>query len=730
MNAVAEAQADAPALDGITAQLFRYAQDMGELMQQHKQLEEQHRMVLMSLGREVPTDHLPTTMLAQVAPLYWVTTAQGNLLRANAAAQRELDLQGVMVPGSNMAQLISAAQRPKLKEMLDRFAAGGLHAPGLQWRLHMAALPDAPEPSSYDVVAMQIKQNGRFEIYWFLRKATEFQSPPLQMLSELVSAADSDQALMLAKPFGTICAINNGGCAINGYDANEILGNNPRMFSSGRHDSAFFQDFWLELLGKGSWNGTIFNRRKDGQIYLAWQVIKMIENADGEVIAYLSALADLSHTDPANKRLQTLAYSDPLTGLPNRRMLVERITENMGTDPATSPVMALLFVDLNRFKPINDELGHEMGDLVLQEVARRMGSALEPEDMLARVGGDEFVILLCGPHRTHLAQTIAENMEQALRPSMSIHGHHVSISASMGCSHYPRDARDMNELLKHADTAMYAAKRFDMPFCLYSPDLEARDHVNLEFDLWQALERDEISLVYQPQFRSRGGSALRGCEALMRWKHSVIGPVEPAVFISLAEKCGAIVPLGNWALVHACEQLRAWRAQGMEDMTLSVNVSQRQLRDPGFLALVEHTLRANELPPHLLEMELSENQAVMFADHDTRPIQALRQMGVRIAIDDFGISFNSLTRLNALSVSSLKINAQCVHELSNSADARAISNCMIAIGEAMGIEVIAQGVESEAQATLLSQQGCRVIQGFYSGHPVSAAAMTHMVKAI
>jgi len=390
----------------------------------------------------------------------------------------------------------------------------------------------------------------------------------------------------------------------------------------------------------------------------------------------------------------------------------------------------VLFIDLNRFKPINDELGHEVGDKVLQEVARRMNSTLHGGDLLARVGGDEFVILISGAQRVGEAHALADALQHALLPAMHIGDHILTIGASVGCAHYPQDALNMSDLLKHADAAMYAAKRFAIPFFAYTPELEARAEVNLEFDLWRALERQEISLVYQPQIRNHGNSVLRGCEALMRWKHPVAGDVEPSVFINLAEKSGAIVPLGNWALVQACEQLRQWRAQGMEEMTVSLNVSLRQLRDPSFLPLVEHTLLANALPPYLLEMELSETQAVMFAVHDTRPIRALRQLGVRIAIDDFGISFSSMARLNTLSISSLKINAQCVQDLPTSADARAISNCMIAIGQAMGIEVIAQGVETEAQAALLQQQGCRVIQGFYSGHPVSAASLAHMVKAL
>jgi len=274
---------------------------------------------------------------------------------------------------------------------------------------------------------------------------------------------------------------------------------------------------------------------------------------------------------------------------------------------------------------------------------------------------------------------------------------------------------------------MYAAKRFAIPFCNFDAAMDQKALPNLEFDLWQALERGEISLLYQPQVRN-DGLALRGCEALMRWKHPVVGDVDPSEFIALAERSGAIVPLGNWALSHACQQLRAWRDAGLLDLTLSVNVSVRQLRDPAFIRLVETSLGENHLPPASLELELNEGQAALILEKDTRPIELLRQLGVRIAIDDFGSSFNSLARLNTLSISSLKINADFVQDLAHSADARAISNSMIAIGQALGIEVIAQGVETEEQAHVLLAQGCRVFQGFYSGRPISAEALHDLAQ--
>jgi EAL domain-containing protein (putative c-di-GMP-specific phosphodiesterase class I) len=344
------------------------------------------------------------------------------------------------------------------------------------------------------------------------------------------------------------------------------------------------------------------------------------------------------------------------------------------------------------------------------------------------VGGDEFVVLLSGNKRVDMAEAIGAQLQNALKPPLRLQNCHLSIGASMGCARYPQDGEDMLTLLQRADAAMYGAKRFGIPFCYFDAGMDESSRPNLEFDLWQALERHEISLVYQPQVSSAPDRPLRGVEALMRWKHATLGDVEPNHFIALAERSGAIVPLGNWALSHACEQLRSWRNQGLPTFTLSLNTSLRQLRHPGFLDEVQKALATHQLEGCQLEMEFSETQAMLFVQSDTRHVQALREMGVRIAIDDYGISFSSLSRLNFLTISSFKINQQCVQDLTTSADARAISSCMISISKAMGIEVIAQGVETAEQADVLEQQGCHVLQGFYTGAPVPPEALAALLK--
>ena len=723
---------NAPALpdpdrDVITAQLFRYAQDMEELMRQHKRLQRQHQMLLQSMGKEVNGTDLLPRLLMQAAPMYWVTDAQGLVTHSSSQPRWQFAQQVGTLVGCDVAQMIRLPPGMSLRAALQRLAGQPELANALHLRLEMAGLVTSPQGTLWDALLMPMQVDGRVDIYWFLSPASHGEESLLQAQGAFAHAVDSEHGMMVTNPFGTMFSASSGFCRMSGYTEAELVGKNPRMLSSGRHDAEFYQSLWLELLDSGRWSGTIFNRRKSGRIYLQWQTITMVEGIDGQVISYISALVDLSHAESSSKRLEALAYSDPLTGLPNRRMMVEHLERFFAQASPETTSLSLLFIDLNRFKPINDELGHEVGDLVLQQVAARMRNALPGAYLLARVGGDEFVAVLQGVARAEQAEVLATRVQHALKAPMFIKERKLSVGASIGCACYPGDAEEMVKLLQCADVAMYSAKRFGIPFCPYDAGMGGHDKPNLERDLWLALERQEISLLYQPQMRSDAAGAVRGCEALMRWQHPIAGEVDPTLFIALAERSGAIVTLGNWAVQQVCRQLRAWREQGMPELTLSLNVSLRQLRDPDFVACVQQALQTHGVAAHLLEMELSESQAMTFMPSDTPHIKVLRDMGVRISIDDYGISFSSLSRLNFMSISSFKINPQCVQDLAHSADARAISNCMIAIGQAMGIEVIALGVETEAQAQVLAGQGCHVIQGFYASHPVSADALFQLV---
>ena len=639
----------------VTAQLFRYAQDMDALMQQHKRLQAQHQMLLQSLGQEVPGDDLLPRLLDRTAARHWVTDLQGRFLPGTR------DALGTTAVATVAEALVDTAQ-DALRTLLHRLAGRGNNHSAVHWRLQLRHATDPDSGPAQDALLLPQWRDGAVQIHWFLYPAPVGAPDPLQALCACVQGVQSAHGTLLADPHGTILAANTSYSHSSGYSQAELLGNNPRMLSAGRHSASFYQDLWFELLDTGHWSGTLFNRRKHGQIFLKWQSLRMVEDQAGQVLCYLEAMVDLSYAAPAVQQRQALDYTDALTGLPNRRLLTEQLAQCMGEAERTGEALALLAIDLDRFKPINDAWGHAVGDQVLQEVAARMRRTLLPGDLLARVGGDEFMVLLRGARRVQQAQAIGAQLQEALRPALHIQGSQLVLGASMGCARYPLDGRESARLLQQADTAMHAAKRQGLAFRWYAPGLDTAGQPTPEFDLWQALERQEISLLYRPQIRSQGLPSLRGCEAVMRWKHPRKGDVEPTLLLALAEKSGAIVPLGQWALAHACAQVRRWGEQGLPDIILSLKLSLRQLRHPQFLDSVRRALADSGVAAGQLELQLCESQALQFVESDTRPIRALRALGVRIAMDDYGVSF----------------------------------------------------------ASLLAQDGCDVIQGYTSGHPLAA----------
>jgi diguanylate cyclase (GGDEF)-like protein len=497
------------------------------------------------------------------------------------------------------------------------------------------------------------------------------------------------------------------------------MGQNPKMFSSGHHDNAFYEAFWTELTANGSWSGEFFNRRKDGQIYPDWKTIKVVKNVQGDTLAFVSVMTDTSHQYQDNVLLSRLAFHDALTGLPNRRLLEDRLAQVLSQAQRDGTGFSLFYMDLDRFKPINDDLGHEVGDLVLQEVSARLKKSVRQADTAARVGGDEFVILLQSAVRGDDVESIATNLLAKLSEPIAVGEQQLLIGASIGCARYPQDGVDIATLLKNADSAMYAAKRLGgNHFCFYE---SAGDHnalSNLGLDLWRALERQEMHVVYQPQVTA--GGQLCGCEALLRWTHPVLGAVSPATFIPIAETNGAILPLGDWVLEAACRQLQAWQTQGLPAMGMSVNVSSRQLHDPDFVNRVYKTLLTTGVAPHSLELEITETDALQCDGANQYDLQALRALGVKIAIDDFGTGYSSLSRLKTLPVDRLKIDQSFVRDLASSPNARAISQCFVSMGMAMGMEVVAEGVETTEQHSVLTAQGCHRIQGYLTGRPMTA----------
>ena len=430
----------------------------------------------------------------------------------------------------------------------------------------------------------------------------------------------------------------------------------------------------------------------------------------------------------AEKRIRHLAYNDLLTGLPNRALFMDQLAQRIEAARAAGESVALLFLDLDRFKNVNDTLGHDVGDRLLVAVAQRIRRSVRNADCVARLGGDEFTVVLAEVSGPNAPVAAAQNICRALSAPFQIDGHDIFVSTSVGISMYPQDATDVGTLLKHADTAMYRAKKTNSGFQFFEASMEhsISEHVRMENDLRRAIERQELEVYYQPQARVDSGRII-GAEALVRWHHPTRGMVSPAEFIPLAEETGQIVAIGEWVLRTACAQLQAWTQSGMQGLRVAVNVSVKQLLQKNFAHSVEQALADTGLPPQQLELEITESTLMENAQDTLEALHRLRGLGVRLSIDDFGTGYSSLSYLKRFPVDIIKIDRSFVSEVPHDADGAAIVTGIIALAHSLRLEVIAEGVETAAQLQFLREQSCDILQGYYLSQPVPAEQFVNEV---
>ncbi|MCK9799138.1 EAL domain-containing protein [Pseudomonas sp. MAFF 302030] len=519
-----------------------------------------------------------------------------------------------------------------------------------------------------------------------------------------------------------ISAVNRAFSEITGYSENEALGHTPRLLASGLHDSAFYAAMWHQLTLEGHWQGEISNRRKNGEIYPSWLTINAVRNKDRFITHFVAVFADISSLKHAQARLDYQAHHDPLTGLPNRTLFESRLLTALNNQQENGGQGAVLFLDLDRFKHINDSLGHPVGDLLLKGIAVRLKEQLRDIDTVARLGGDEFIILLPGLQQASDADHIATKLLNCFNAPFQAGEHEFFISASIGSSLYPKDGCDVATLVKNADAAMYRSKakgrnRVER----YTRDLtaQASERVALEHELRRAIERNELSLYYQPKI-SLSNQQLVGAEALIRWRHPTFGVVPPEHFIPLAEENGMILLIGDWVLEQACRQVSAWNLSHESFGSLSVNLAGAQLRQPNLLGRIEQLLKDHHLKPGVLQLEITENFIMSQAEEALEVLHQLKHLGVQLAIDDFGTGYSSLSYLKRLPLDFLKIDQSFVRGLPDDPHDAAIVRAIIALGRSMQFTVIAEGVESQEQQTFLAQEGCEQIQGYIVSLPLCA----------
>ncbi len=522
-----------------------------------------------------------------------------------------------------------------------------------------------------------------------------------------------------------IIDVNRAFTEITGYRREEVLGKNPRILRSQRHDEKFYQALWNSLNTTGKWRGEIWNRRKDGSIYPEWLTISNVHEEGGKLTNYVAVFADISAVKHSQEQMEYLAHHDALTGLPNRLLFNDRLSHALNHAQRNRLMLAVTFLDLDRFKNINDSLGHQAGDALLKQVAKVLVRSVRQEDTVARIGGDEFILILENIHEAKDAMIAAEKLMLALNEPFKLEGQEIHVAASMGISLYPRDGKDASTLLRNADAAMYRAKEGGRNgYQFYTRELtqNAIERVFMENNLRRALEQDELTLFYQPQIDLHTGRII-GIEALVRWQHPELGIVSPAKFIPVAEDCGLIHSVGDWVLQTACTQAACWLKKGLSFGHIAVNVAGRQLQRGGIVNTVRTALKESGLPLSMLELEVTENFIMREAEHAINQLEALRELGVVLAIDDFGTGYSSLSYLKRLPINKLKIDQSFVRDIPEDPNDIAISNAVIALGQSLQMTVIAEGVETSEQVEFLKEAGCHEAQGYFYSMPLSSDRM-------
>jgi diguanylate cyclase (GGDEF)-like protein/PAS domain S-box-containing protein len=539
----------------------------------------------------------------------------------------------------------------------------------------------------------------------------------------------SAEAIIIADARANILKVNRAFTETTGYAAENVVGKNPRLFSSGMHDEEFYKAMWAILNATGQWQGEIINRRKNGESYPSWLTISAVKDDEEEVCNYVGMSADITTRKVTEERLSFLATHDSLTGLPNRSLLTDRLQHAIDLASRQGKEIAILFLDLDRFKNINDTLGHDMGDQLLQRMARRLSNQLRKSDTLARWGGDEFILLLETAQKGQDAALVARRVLQVVSEPVEIMGCEIIVTASIGISIFPKDGEDPQTLLKNADTAMYCVKESGRTgFQFFTPKMNvlAQERFLIEAELRRALAQDELLLYYHPQIVIATGEII-AVEALLRWQHPTRGIIAPMRFIPFAEETGLILPIGEWVVRKACEQNRRWQEAGLGKIRMAVNLSRVQLNNRHLAKTIDEILRETNLDPELLEIEITETAMMQNVQSGISVLRELGMLGVHIAMDDFGTGYSSLCNLRNLPIGTIKLHWSLIRDVPTATDDVAIAVAIISLAHNLRLQVVAEGIEREDQLSFLREQGCDRAQGFFFFRPMPAEEVEQML---
>ncbi len=607
------------------------------------------------------------------------------------------------------------------------------------------SLPVTYEGQVYGIFSLYADQRAAFdteevEVLWqlatdlgygihTLRARLAYTHAENQLRLAASALENTAEAVFITDMNACIIFVNKSFLTITGFMAEEVIARHWEVITSDRDRDVWSNNVRQALASPGYWQGEIQARRKNGESYPALFSITKVPDGDGSISHYVGVFNDISQYKNYQSRLEFLATHDALTGLPNRMLLRDRLEEAIFRAQQDGNRAAVLFLDLDRFKSINDTLGHSVGDTLLGQVARRLRNGVREIDTVARMGGDEFAIILGDYRESSDPAALAHKLRELIAGGFIVDSRELFVTASIGISCYPQDGDDAHTLLKNADIAMYRAKESGRNmYQFFSPGMNAEvsEFMAMANSLHTALERREFTLDFQPRHDLASG-AITGAEALLRWHHPTLGLIMPNRFIPLAEETGLIVKLGEWALGSACAQARAWQQAGFP-LTVAVNLSARQFREENLVARMRAIIEASAVSPSLIEVEITES--LMMQDPRTagRMLGELRAMGIESAIDDFGTGYSSLAYLKTFPVKYLKIDRRFLHELPNNASDVAIVRTIIAIARSLGLQLIAEGVENEAQRTFLLGEGCEQAQGYYFSRPMPPEALSELLR--
>lgn len=579
-------------------------------------------------------------------------------------------------------------------------------------------------PVRYSVMPILKGEHKEGAVVTFHDTTRERQAEEVMRIAAI--AFETQEAMVVTDANNRILQVNRAFTEVTGYSADEAVGQTPSLLKSGYHDASFYQELWNTLQANGHWHGEIWNRRKNGEIYPEWLTISAVRNDKGEVTHYVAAFLDITQRKEAEEQIQFLAFYDPLTHLPNRRLLAERLDKALIASKRRREYAAVLFIDLDNFKTLNDTMGHDIGDQLLRQVALRLRDAVRSSDTVARLGGDEFVILLEDlSENLHEAISQIEHIGRAILASLGQPYHFGDLAhhctASIGVIPFRNGGETVEHLLKSADMAMYKAKeagKNSLRFFDPAMQTEVEERAEIERELRSALQEKQFVLHYQPQVDGQG--RVFGAEALLRWHHPSRGNIAPGDFIGIAEDSRLILPIGQWVLEEACRQLAQWSRQAATaNLTLAINVSALQFREPGFVDCVRQALQQSGAPANRLKLEITES---LLLDDMALSIERMRRLkdeiGVGLALDDFGTGYSSLSYLKQLPLDQIKIDRSFVQDIGSNPNDAAIAETVIALGRSFELKVVAEGVETEEQHTALVSRGCDAFQGYLFGKPV------------